>query len=270
VEIPRLVATDVDGTLLDPTDTVTPRTVAAIANARAAGTQVVLATGRPVRWIPDVAATAGVSSFAICANGAVLYDITTDRVLLAHRLEPVLLGDIAHAVSAALPEITIAVERIGDTAAALAGQEFYTEEGYRHPWDGDWIQTAPRAELLGHPAVKLLLRQEGMTSDELAEITIGLVGDSVDVTYSTSVGMIELSAYGVTKGTGLAEVARRIGVTSADVVAFGDMPNDVPMLRWAGLGVAMGNGHPDALAAADEVTLSNAKDGVAVVLERWF
>jgi Cof subfamily protein (haloacid dehalogenase superfamily) len=270
VEIPRLVATDVDGTLLDPMDTVTPRTVAAIANARAAGTEVVLATGRPVRWIPEVAAAAGVSSYAICANGAVLYDITTDRVLLAHRLDPVLLGDIAHAVSAALPEITIAVERIGETAAALAGHEFYTEEGYRHPWDGDWIQTAPRAELLGHPAVKLLLRQQGMASDELAEITIGLVGDSVDVTYSSSVGMVELSPYGVTKGSGLAEVAHRIGVTAADVVAFGDMPNDVPMLHWAGLGVAMGNGHPDALAAADEVTLSNAKDGVAVVLERWF
>jgi hydroxymethylpyrimidine pyrophosphatase-like HAD family hydrolase len=74
----------------------------------------------------------------------------------------------------------------------------------------------------------------------------------------------------VTKGTGLADVARRIGVPADDVVAFGDMPNDVSMLRWAGLGIAMGNSHPETLAAADEVTLSNAKDGVAVVLERWF
>jgi Cof subfamily protein (haloacid dehalogenase superfamily) len=269
VEIPRLVATDVDGTLLDPMDTVTPRTVAAIANARAAGTAVVLATGRPVRWIPDVAAAAGLDGYAVCANGAVLYDIAADRVLLAHRLDPVLLGDIAHAISAELPEITVAVERLSDSVA-LGGHEFFTEEGYRHPWAGDWIQTAPRAELLGHAAVKLLLRQEGMTSDELAEIANDLVGDSVDVTYSSSVGMIELSAHGVTKGSGLAEVAHRMGVPAEDVVAFGDMPNDIPMLRWAGLGVAMGNGHPDALAAADEVTLSNAKDGVAVVLERWF
>jgi hypothetical protein len=270
VEIPRLVATDVDGTLLDPMDTVTPRTVAAIANARAAGTQVVLATGRPARWIPDAAAAAGLDGYAVCANGAVLYDIAADQVLLAHRLDPVLLGDIAHAVSAALPELAIAVERIGDSAAALGGHEFLTEEGYRHPWVGDRIRTGPRSELLGLPAVKLLLRHEGMTSDELAEITRGLVGDSVDVTYSSSVGMVELSPYGVTKGSGLAEVARRLDVTAADVVAFGDMPNDVPMLHWAGLGVAMGNGHPDALAAADEVTLSNADDGVAVVLERWF
>ncbi len=270
MEIPRLVATDVDGTLLDPMDTVTPRTVAAIANARAAGTQVVLATGRPARWIPAAAAAAGLDGYAVCANGAVLYDIAADHVLLAHRLDPVLLHDIVHAVSAALPGVAVAVERIGDSAAALEGHEFLTEEGYRHPWVGDTIRTGSRAELLGRPAVKLLLRQEGMTSDELAEITRGLVGDSVDVTYSSSVGMVELSPYGVTKGSGLAEVARRIGVAAEEVVAFGDMPNDVPMLHWAGLGVAMGNGHPDALAAADEVTLSNADDGVAVVLERWF
>jgi hydroxymethylpyrimidine pyrophosphatase-like HAD family hydrolase len=66
------------------------------------------------------------------------------------------------------------------------------------------------------------------------------------------------------------ELARPLGITAAEVVAFGDMPNDVPMLGWAGLGVAMGNAHPDAVAAADEVTASNVDDGVARVLERWW
>jgi Cof subfamily protein (haloacid dehalogenase superfamily) len=270
VETPRLVASDVDGTLLDPLEAVTGRTAATIERTLAAGSAFVLASGRPPRWIPHIARAAGVSGYAVCANGAVLYDIAADRVLLAHTMDPVLLGDVTHALRAALPDVTVAVERIGDSAGALDGEEFVTEERYEHPWRGETIRTAPLGALLGRPAVKLLFRTHAMTSDELATIATALVGDAVDITYSSSVGMIEVSAHGITKGTGLAEVADRLGVAAGDVVAFGDMPNDIPMLRWAGLGVAMGNAHPTALAAADEVTLSNAKDGVAVVLDRWF
>jgi hydroxymethylpyrimidine pyrophosphatase-like HAD family hydrolase len=109
-----------------------------------------------------------------------------------------------------------------------------------------------------------------MTSAELAEATNALFGDVVDITYSSNVGMVEISARGVTKGTGLAELCERLDIEARDVVAFGDMPNDVPMLRWAGHGVAMANAHADVLAVADEVTASNSADGVAQVLERWF
>ena len=270
METPRLVASDVDGTLLDPLEVVTARTAAAIERTLAAGVEFVLASGRPPRWIPHIALAAGVSGYAVCANGAVLYDIAADRVLLAHTIDPVLLGDVAHAIRAELPDVTIAVERVGSSANGLGGAEFLTEDGYEHPWRGEHIRTEPLGVMLGRPAIKLLLRTHGMTSDELADITADLVGDAVDITFSTSAGMIEVSAHGITKGTGLAELTDRLGIAAADVVAFGDMPNDVPMLRWAGLGVAMGNAHPTALAAADEVTLSNAKDGVAVVLDRWF
>jgi hydroxymethylpyrimidine pyrophosphatase-like HAD family hydrolase len=96
---------------------------------------------------------------------------------------------------------------------------------------------------------------------------VGLLGD---ITYSTNNGLIEVVPVGISKATGVAEVAGPLGFTAVDVVAFGDMPNDVPMLSWAGRGVAMGNAHPDALAAADEVTVTNADDGVARVLERWW
>jgi HAD superfamily hydrolase (TIGR01484 family) len=270
VQTPKLIASDVDGTLLDPMDVVTPRTAAAIAATQAAGTPFVLVSGRPPRWIPKVASAAGVDGYAVCANGAVLYDIAADRVLGAHLLEPALLGDLGHALSAALPDSRMATERAGETAMALNGREFVTEAGYRHPWPGDNIHTAPKAEVLGHPAIKLLVRHLGMTSDELAAAAADILGDVVDITYSSSIGMIEMSARGVTKGTGLAEVAERLGVGAADVMAFGDMPNDVPMLRWAGHGVAMANAHADVLAAADEVTGTNAEDGVAQVLERWF
>ena len=118
--------------------------------------------------------------------------------------------------------------------------------------------------------MKLLVRHPDMTSDEMAAAAVEVLGDDFDVTFSTNKGLIEVSAPGVTKATGLAEVAERFEVAQQDVVAFGDMPNDVPMLRWAGHGVAMANAHPDVLAVADEVTAAHSEDGVAQVLERWF
>jgi len=96
---------------------------------------------------------------------------------------------------------------------------------------------------------------------------VGLQGD---LTYSTNNGLIEVLPLGISKATGVEELARPLGITAEDIVAFGDMPNDVPMIRWAGLGVAMGNAHPEVLEAADEVTAPNTDDGVARVLERWW
>ncbi len=83
-------------------------------------------------------------------------------------------------------------------------------------------------------------------------------------------GLVEISAVGVTKATALARIADELGVAAADVVAFGDMPNDLPMLRWAGTSYAMANGHPDLLAAADHVAPTNDEDGVARVLAGLF
>jgi Cof subfamily protein (haloacid dehalogenase superfamily) len=96
------------------------------------------------------------------------------------------------------------------------------------------------------------------------------VGIEGDITFSTNNGLIEIVPLGISKATGVEELARPLGITAEGVVSFGDMPNDVPMLQWAGLGVAMGNAHPEAVAAADEVTATNDEDGVARVLERWW
>jgi Cof subfamily protein (haloacid dehalogenase superfamily) len=270
VEKPGLVASDVDGTLLDPTDVVTPRTTSVIKRVLATGTPFVLVSGRPPRWIPRVAAAAGVDGYAVCGNGAVLYDITADRVLGAHNIDPVLLNDLVNALDKGLPGCRVATERVGERALSLDGTEFATEPDYEHPWPGDVVHTTSRAEVLGHPANKLLVRHRGMTSDQLAEAARALLGDVVDITFSSNVGMLEISPGGVTKGSGLAEVAALVGVPAERVVAFGDMPNDMSMLRWAGHGVAMANAHPDLIAVADEVTAPNSEDGVAQVLERWF
>jgi HAD superfamily hydrolase (TIGR01484 family) len=110
-----------------------------------------------------------------------------------------------------------------------------------------------------------------MTSQQMVTAVEDLLVDmDIEVTYSTNNGLIEISAAGVTKASGLAWVCSRLAVTAEKVVSFGDMPNDVPMLEWAGHGVAMANAHDDLLAVADEVTAPNSEDGVAQVLERWF
>ena len=269
MQAPRLVATDVDGTLLDPDDRVSPRSVAVIDRLVAAGVGFVLVTGRPPRWIPPVVAELGRAGLAVCANGGVLYDAAADRVLWSQVLQPAALAELAAVVAATLPDCGLAVERVG--ARALDGESpFVAEPAYRHAWPDSDNAITSRSELLTRPAVKLLVRNPGLSSDAMVAALTPAVGGLADLTFSHPRGLVEMSAPGVTKATGLAEVAARLGVSAADVVAFGDMPNDLEMLRWAGHGVAMGNAHPALLEASDEVTASNREDGLALVLERWF
>ncbi|MFY9805988.1 MAG: HAD family hydrolase [Pseudonocardiaceae bacterium] len=271
---PRLVATDVDGTLLDPTDQVSERTRAAVHRVVAAGVPFVLVTGRPPRWIPPIVEQLGHAGYAVCANGAVLYNAATDLVTYAVTLDPMQLRDAAAVIATALPGAKLAVELPAARAARNGVDQFLAEPGYTHPWPGGDSAEAPRDLLLGRPAIKLLVRQENASSDLMAgavrELLDAPSGAGLDVTYSTGYGLIELSAPGVTKGTGLARLAGELGVAPADVLALGDMPNDLSMLHWAGHGVAMANAHPAVLEVADEITAGNSEDGLAIVLERWF
>ncbi|WP_116049025.1 Cof-type HAD-IIB family hydrolase [Amycolatopsis palatopharyngis] len=267
---PQLIASDVDGTLLDPAERLSPRTAAVVHQVAEEGVPFILVTGRPARWIAPVAGPARLEGYAVCANGAVLYDIAADRVLNVHGLEPVVLHDIADALADALPGCRLAAERAGRSAIDKDLRPFVIEPDYHSPWGDGEGSTAPRAEVLGHTAVKLLVSVRGMTSDEMADAARTVLRDAVDITFSTGAGLIEISAPGITKAAGLAEVAGKFSVSAERTIAFGDMPNDLAMLRWAGHGVAMANAHPAVLEAADEITAPNSEDGVAQVLERWF
>ncbi len=266
VERPRLIASDVDGTLLGTDDRVSARTAATLRRVKAEQVPFVLVTGRPPRWMGQVAADAGVDGYAVCANGAVLYDVGADRVVWHRGVLPERLLDLVAALDAALPGCAVATERV----EADDVPPFVAETRYLHPWDFSDHVEVTRAEVLTHPAVKLLVRHPEMTSGAMAAAVGPVLGDEFTVTFSSDSGLIEIATGGVTKATGLADVAGRFGVPAEDVVAFGDMPNDVPMLRWAGHGVAMANAHHEALEAADEITAPHTEDGVAQVLERWF
>lgn len=265
---PRLVASDVDGTLLDGMEQVSDRTARVVSKVTASGTPFILVSGRPPRWIPQVAQPAGITGLAVCANGAVIYDIANDRVVSAHGLSAVQLNDVAHALDEVIPGAVLAIER--PAPANPDYPSFLCEENYASPWGDGESNWAPRAEILGKPAVKLLARHPKMTSAEMAVAAGAVLDDAVTVTFSSNHGLIEISALGITKAAGLAEAAGMLELDATGVVAFGDMPNDIEMLRWAGHGVAMANGHEDVLAIADEITAPNVEDGVAQVLERWF
>ncbi|MDY6997180.1 MAG: HAD family hydrolase [Actinomycetota bacterium] len=267
---PELIATDVDGTLIDDDEKVSARTRAAVHAAVAAGVQFVLATGRPPRWVPPVIDQLGLAPMAVCANGAVIYDSAADRIVSARTLSVDVLGELAEIATRVIPGAGLAVERVGRTAHDAATPQFVSSPGYEHAWLNPDNTEVSIEDLLSAPAVKLLIRKAGASSAEMAARLLGHVGITGDITYSTNNGLIEIVPLGISKATGIEEVARPQGIDAACVVAFGDMPNDVPMLSWAGLGVAMGNAHPDAVAAADEVTTTNAEDGVARVLERWW
>jgi Cof subfamily protein (haloacid dehalogenase superfamily) len=267
---PALIACDVDGTLFDEDEKVTPRTRAAVRAAVAGGAHFVLATGRPPRWIRPVVEGLGFAPMAVCANGAVIYDPATDQVLSARTLPVDVLAQLAEIAMRVIPGAGLAVERIGNSAHDTATPQFVSSPGYEHAWLNPDNTEVSFEDLLSAPAIKLLIRKSGAASADMTAELAKHVGSEGDLTYSTNNGLVEIVPRGISKATGVAEVAGPLGVADADVVAFGDMPNDVPMLRWAGLGVAMGNAHPDTKAAANEVTATNAEDGVARVLERWW
>jgi Cof subfamily protein (haloacid dehalogenase superfamily) len=267
---PALIACDVDGTLFDDDETITPRTRDAVRAAVAAGAQFILATGRPPRWVRPVVEALGFAPMAACANGAVIYDPATDRVLSARTLSVDLLGELAEIANHAIPGAGLAVERIGNTAHDTATPQFVSSPGYEHAWLNPDNTEVSIEDLLSAPAIKLLIRKAGARSADMAAELAKHVGLQGDITYSTNNGLVEILPLGISKATGIEEIARPLGISNDEVVAFGDMPNDVPMLLRAGHGVAMGNAHPEAVAAADEVTSPNTEDGVARVLERWW
>jgi Cof subfamily protein (haloacid dehalogenase superfamily) len=268
--LPALIACDVDGTLFDENETISPRTRDAVRAAVAAGTQFVVATGRPPRWIRPVVEALGFAPIAVCANGAVLYDPANDRVLSSRTLAVDTLAELAELATRVIPGAGLAVERIGERAHDTATPQFISSPGYEHAWLNPDNTEVSIDDLLSAPAIKLLIRKAGARSSDMAAELAKHVGIEGDITYSTNNGLVEIVPLGISKASGVEEVAKPQGITSEEVVAFGDMPNDIPMLLWAGHGVAMGNAHPDVLAAADEVTAPNSDDGVGRVLERWW
>ncbi|MFF4853495.1 HAD family hydrolase [Streptomyces rubiginosohelvolus] len=259
-----LVATDLDGTLLRPDDTVSARSRAALGLAAASGARHLIVTGRPVPGIRALLADLAYTGLVVCGQGTQLYDADAGRLLRSVALDREAADTALGKIEAEVGAVFAAVDQDGVDGVTL------TEAGYRMPNPTLPAQrVGSREALWERPVIKVLVRHPELGDDALAAVARGAVGDLATVTMAGP-GTVELAPRGVDKGTGLAAAAELLGIGAERTVAFGDMPNDLPMFAGSGLRVAMGNAHPELRAAADEVTLSNAEDGVAVVLERLF
>ena len=261
---PHLIATDIDGTIIRSDGTVSTRTVAALGRVERAGATLVLVTGRPPRWMRDIARAVAHHGLAICANGALIYDLHTESVVHSHLIEVEVIVQAVERLRAAVPELAFAVEY---------EDGFVFEPRYNlGRWDAAALGGRPvhPGGLVSGPAAKLLAFHPDAGADSLLDKAVRLVGDLLTITHSSGVGLLEMSALGVSKATALAALCAERGILPAEVVAFGDMPNDLPMLRWAGTSYGVANAHADVLAVVDHKTASNDDDGVAQVLERLY
>jgi Cof subfamily protein (haloacid dehalogenase superfamily) len=259
---PRLVATDLDGTIVGPGGEISDRTVRALHRVEELGVPVVFVTGRPPRWLGVVSERTGLTGLAICANGAIVYDLHTEKVVAYHSIAVEIGLEITGRLRKALPDVAFAVETLGGYAR---------EPAYRPRWD---VGLEPRLgridEIFGEATVKLLVRHESMGADQLLAAAREVVGDLAEFTHSSIDGLLEVSAAGVSKATTLAQLCAERSIAAADVLAFGDMPNDLAMLAWAGTAYAVAGAHPEVLAAVERHTGDPVDDGVAQVLERVF
>ncbi|GAA2466773.1 HAD family hydrolase [Streptomyces macrosporus] len=262
----RLIATDLDGTLLRGDGTVSARTRDALAAATAAGAAHIVVTGRSVRWTRHILDELGYDGLAVCGQGSQVYHAGEHRLLTSVTLDRRQARLALAKIEAEVGRLAVAVSRDGVDGDVLFGP------GYRLEGETTLPATLVSGsdELWAAPLNKLYLQHPGgMDDDTLADAARRVAGDLVSVVVSGE-GIVEMLPLGLSKAKGLSIAARRLGRSSTETIAFGDMPNDIPMFAWASHGVAMGGAHPELLAVADEVTASNDEDGIAVVLERLF
>ncbi|MFF5104830.1 Cof-type HAD-IIB family hydrolase [Streptomyces sp. NPDC000134] len=267
---PRLIATDLDGTLLRDDQSVSPRTVAALAAAEAAGIEVFFVTGRPARWMDVVSDHVHGHGLAICGNGAAVVDLHGGPGV--HRFVKV--RELAR--DNALETVRLLREAAPGTVYAIEQTHGFNQEPEYpklHLEVPDVLLPAeellgPDGPLPGEPVLKILAYHPDIDPDAFLTLARLAVGDRANVTRSSPSALLEISGPGVSKASTLALCCAERGISHEEVVAFGDMPNDVEMLTWAGRSYAMGNAHPDVIAAASGRTVANNDDGVAVVIER--
>lgn len=264
---PRIVAMDMDGTVIPWAGELQPRMREALLLAHSRGAHIVFATGRPPRWMQPVRDVPG-ARLAICGNGAVIVDLRDLHVVYRNLISPEVAREVVSRMRSVLPKATFAVE-------SLDG--YHRESDYNPRWDAgvDLYGVSLIEEKLHDDLIKVLVRSpnELISADEMLALATRELSGIAQVTHSAlpDDALLEISATGVTKGSALAYLAAEWGVDVADVVAFGDNRNDTAMLEWAGRSWAMVGGHPAAIAAADYVTSADVDDdGVAIVLEELF
>ena len=260
---PKLIATDLDGTIVAHYGFISDRTKIAFAAAHAAGIHIYFITGRPIRWMKEIKDNFNFG-LGVCGNGALLYDFINEKVL----------GEWSFSVEAQLETVKRLRQVIPPVSFATEiGEDFLREKKYVPRWDigEDNVGVDLIEEVITAPALKMLARcSDGeFSSDEMLALASKALEGIATVTHSNSTdSLLEISAVGVSKGATLSRVAGRLGLTADDCVTFGDNPNDFSMLSWASRSWAMADGHPDLMKYAKFQTDPHQEDGVAKVIEQ--
>lgn len=257
----RLIASDLDGTLLGPDHELSERTIAAVQAADAAGIVVIAATGRSSTSAVPRVRPAGVITTAVCSNGSLVHDLETDATTHRFVIDPAM------------------VERLFETLHELdSAFACCWETDHGNGWDDEFGDIAFLHEDLGSQrglhrrpiatdhTTKIMVRHPDITQEDLRTHLVPLMVDPLTVSTS-GVQFVEITGAGINKSTGIAHLCDRWSIDPSEVVAFGDNHNDAAMLAWAGHGVAMGNASSEALDSADEVIGTNADDAVAAWIE---
>ena len=260
---PKLIGTDLDGTIVAHYGFISERTKIAFAAAHAAGIEIYFVTGRPIRWMKEIAENFNFG-LGICGNGAMLYDFKEEKILEEWLFSVEAQLETVKRLRELIPHVTFAVE---------VDQQFHREKKYVPRWDigADNVGAEQIEELIKRPALKMLARcaHGEFSSDQMLALASKALVGIATVTHSNSTdSLLEISADGVSKGATLAKMAARHGLTADDCVTFGDNPNDFSMLSWAGRSWAMADGHPELMKYAKFQTDAHQEDGVAKVIER--
>ena len=259
--VPRVVALDLDGTVVENDGTVARAdVVAAVEVALAAGAHVLIATGRAVSSTVDVAESLGIGEAQlVCSNGAVVFDARAGEATFRATFDP---GPPVRSLVEHLPGVDFAVE------VGLEG--FRTTEGFLRDFPGVYLGVVELDELVRDPTVRLIAR--GPDGHDLAQVRRAgelSLGDAYGWWTGHS-SWIDVTVRGVSKATGVSRAAESLGFGAADVLAVGDGWNDVELLAWAGWGVAMGDALPGVRDVADAITGRVADGGAAEIIRRFF
>jgi Cof subfamily protein (haloacid dehalogenase superfamily) len=260
---PKLIATDLDGTIVAHYGFISDRTKIAFAAAHAAGIHIYFITGRPIRWMKEIKENFNFG-LGVCGNGALLYDFINEKVLEEWSFSIEAQLETVKRLRQVIPPVSFATE---------IGEDFLREKKYVPRWDigEDNVGVDLIEEVITAPALKMLARcSDGeFSTDEMLALASKALEGIATVTHSNSTdSLLEISAVGVSKGATLSRVAGRLGLTADDCVTFGDNPNDFSMLSWASRSWAMADGHPDLMKYAKFQTDPHQEDGVAKVIEQ--
>lgn len=258
----KLIASDLDGTIVAKDGTISDRTRQAFLAARESGIQIVFVTGRPFRWLTPIVEAFGGLGTVICSNGALLYDLEQDKVIWSRTLPASTARQAAEIILDHEPKAAFAAE----TTKGLHLGPGFADRHHDFGVQADLDLENPAIDAEG--IVKFLARSPHLAIDDFYASVAPDLSDLLSVTHSAfDVSLLEMAHVNIHKANTLGEYCRRLGIEADEVMAFGDMPNDIQMLQFAGHGYAMASGHPQTLACAQNIAPPLASDGVAQVIE---